>query len=118
METRNSLRLATRLRAEGPAPWRKEPGADQSATTASTTNDASVRRLLKSEVGPERIPPRWNLKTGEGAQSMPDLGSGGEVWKGPNNDHRYNQHRGGWFELDKDQGPRAFDRHILRAPAP
>lgn len=87
METQNPLHLAMHLRAEGPAPWRREPRADQSATTAPTTNFASARRLLKSKVGPKRAPLRWNLKIGEGAWSMPNLGRGGEVWKGPNDDH-------------------------------
>lgn len=30
---------------------------------------------------------------------MPGPGSGEEVWMGPNDDHQYNQHRGGQFDL-------------------
>jgi hypothetical protein len=53
-----------------------------------------MRRLLKPEEGLKRVPPYWNLRTGEGARSMPDPGSDGEVWKGPNDDHQYSRCQG------------------------
>jgi hypothetical protein len=40
-------------------------------------------------VGPKWTPLGWNLKTDKGARSIPDPGCDNEVWKGPNDKHRY-----------------------------
>lgn len=90
-EIRGLLNLVVRQRAKGFVPGHLELGANQSTTSTSAANDASIRRSLGPEEGLVPTSSRWDPGTSGRAQSVPDPGSNEEIWMESDDDHRYNR---------------------------